>query len=81
MTDVRMDPEAFLRDGGRLSMDEWVQLTDAEKVAFRRSQRVIRNEFAAAVAQEVFDMLTALGEDARLTEMVEKALTAEEDDG
>ena len=49
MTEFKLDPIAFLKAGGRLSLDEWVALDDAERKAFAAAGDVILDELAARI--------------------------------
>ena len=73
MRTVDLDPVAFLRAGGVLSMAEWIQLDPLEKDAFAKAGSVVAGEMAERMADEIVGALAAIGEQDQLTHMVEKA--------
>jgi hypothetical protein len=73
MKTVDLDPLAFLRAGGVLSLAEWIQLDPGEKAAFATAGRLVAGEQAERVAEEIIGALAALGEQEQLNGMVDRA--------
>jgi hypothetical protein len=74
MKTVTLDPVAFLRAGGVLSMAEWIQMDGDEQEAFEAAGDALRGALAERIADEVVGALAAIGEHEQLTEMVDRAL-------
>ena len=71
MTVVNLNPEQFGDAGGRLSLDEWVQLDSAEQEALAAAGRAAQERLAASIADAVMRVVADALEDMRLAALAE----------